>query len=204
MTPATAEREAPRSAITDDEKAAAEYLLRYEDLGDRASAFARIEQLVKAQTTAEEAEAGASAAEGAAKAERIAKVRKAFIEDAEDNWTADAEQARVEIPGSCGLFWKGQATHIFAPRESGKTTVQLFICCLMAAEGTRVAMFDRENGGAPNKEKLDDILAAHPEWDARDGPQELHDRVLADDREGFDRRGFRRFLQRGGLRNRPL
>jgi hypothetical protein len=94
-----------------------------------------------------------------------AAITKALIDDAEDAWTADANMARVEITGSCGLFWKEQGTHVFAPRESGKTTGLLVICCNMAAAGTKVLYLDRENGAAALKEKLDDILAAN-EWDA--------------------------------------
>lgn len=136
------------------EHEAAEYFASL-DADTRAAAFKGVNATVKLKAPVEDIDPPPTAA-----------IHKALVDASENVWEADAARARVEIPGSCELLWKDQATHIFAPRESGKTTGLLVVCCNMAAAGTKVLYLDRENGAAALKEKLDDILAANPDWDA--------------------------------------
>ena len=100
----------------------------------------------------------ASPAPGAAEA-----IRRALIDEAEDTREATGP-TRETVPGTGGLLYRGVAACLFSERGAGKSMAVLILLLGAAAGGERVLYLDRENGGALTRERVEAILAAHPEW----------------------------------------
>ena len=73
-----------------------------------------------------------------------AEIRSAIFDGAQ-RLGADIPEVE-ELPGSCGLLYRGQAMNLFAERGAGKTVVATILAASVAATGGRVLYLDRENG----------------------------------------------------------
>lgn len=87
-------------------------------------------------------------------------IHKALFDDAQN--TADASgPGRIELPGAGDLLYRGQAATFFSDKGRGKSVVALTIAASVAAAGVKVFYFDRENGAAVTKERLEQIIDAN-------------------------------------------
>ncbi|MEO8092060.1 MAG: AAA family ATPase [bacterium] len=78
--------------------------------------------------------------------------------------TTDATgPAREEVPGTGGLCYRTQAVVLFSDRGAGKSMVAKIIGLSAAVNGERVYYFDRENGAAMTRDRIESILDAN-DW----------------------------------------
>lgn len=109
---------------------------------------------------AEEAVPAADGAVNPDAAGEVAVIRRALFEEPQK--TEDAiGPAREELPGGAGLIHRGQPVLFFSDRGAGKTTVALVLALSVAAAGGRVFYFDRENGAALTRTRVEEIIDAN-------------------------------------------
>ena len=96
-------------------------------------------------------------------ASSVDPILRALFDDPQK--TEDASgPAREEVPGSGGLYHRDHAAILFSERGAGKTTVALVAGFSVAAAGGTVYYFDRENGAALTKARVESILDSHEDW----------------------------------------
>ena len=96
-------------------------------------------------------------------ASSVDPILRALFDDPQK--TEDASgPAREEVPGSGGLYHRDHAAILFSERGAGKTTVALVAGLSVAAAGGTVYYFDRENGAALTKARVESILDSHEDW----------------------------------------
>jgi hypothetical protein len=93
----------------------------------------------------------------------VTAIRRALFDEAQD--TRDASgPARDPVRGTGDLLHRGVGALFFGDRGGGKSTVALAVTMGATAAGERVLYLDRENGAALTRDRIRDVLEAHPEW----------------------------------------
>jgi AAA domain-containing protein len=94
----------------------------------------------------------------------ISRIRHALLEEPAKLEAFDEAPAREELPGSAELGHRGQSAVFYSERGHGKSSVALVVGLSVAARGERVFYWDRENGGALTRARVEAVLDTHPDW----------------------------------------
>lgn len=94
----------------------------------------------------------------------VSRIRHALLEEPAKLEALDQAPAREELPGSAELGHRGQSAVFYSERGHGKSSVALVIGLSVAARGERVFYWDRENGGALTRARVEAVLDTHPDW----------------------------------------
>jgi AAA domain len=94
----------------------------------------------------------------------VALIRHALFEEPAKLEALDEMPAREELPGSAELVHRAQSAVLYSERGHGKSSVALVLGLSVAARGERVFYWDRENGGALTRARVEAILDTYPDW----------------------------------------
>jgi putative DNA primase/helicase len=143
---------------------------RRERFQDRRHAIRDARKAVGRQTEfytpprSEKSEQGNADARPPRDSDSVAQIRRALFEEPAKLEALDETPAREELPGSAELGHRGQSAVFYSERGHGKSSVALVLGLSVAARGGRVFYWDRENGGALTRARVESILDTYPDW----------------------------------------